>query len=626
MEKKSIEKIFIETDYAEKKFKEIVVKNDGNYMTIFLNGKWGSGKTSFLKRCESKFKKDGWKLKYLKVWEIKDDRSLIKIAFKELHPVTYRIVSVIIITSIVTAILGTPTFNLGLEKYYILFLNLFGTPLRATEAMKSFLMLFGLFALVFQFIKARSDSSYVNLLHLYNRFETRQVLIIDDFDRISNDRQLEAYKLFNILHGEIPIVFVGDWEKIVSSQTITSQYLSKFVDRKCELPVSLSSFEVSKLYSEKILDTYGGISGTEPEQFKNFLNEVFISNNYSLRDIDHFIELLNYELGYKYGSVQVHQFIAILYLSLFEEGLYNQLIKNYQVENNVTFFNEISVNEISVNEISVNESKYIKQKFIEELLFNSYKDEFPQCFSDNPISYFLDDNITNLSDKEADSIYTNLLDNPNSYLSKTNKESEFLLYLKNKVIEKSDQDKIVRIILKTIDKDGYFELNKVLYTCVTYSVGLKNGPIDTFKQRTFDFWEEKLKDYSVGKKCHIYRKINVFSHFYDNLKEQAKVYIDSCIQNANKTIDYPADVAYFLVEGDYRNVKESEVDLKKIYEKMNEKDILEFLKYLEIYRQGYILTAFNSSGETIPLLDILDPILEKFVNLERILYFPKPKS
>ena len=102
--------------------------------------------------------------------------------------------------------------------------------------------------------------------------------------------------------------------------------------------------------------------------------------------------------------------------------MYNQLIKNYQVENNVTFFNEISVNEISVNE-----SKYIKQKFIEELLFNSYKDEFPQCFSDNPISYFLDDNITNLSDKEADSIYTNLLDNPNSYLSKTNKESEFLL-------------------------------------------------------------------------------------------------------------------------------------------------------------------------------------------------------
>lgn len=615
MEKKSIEKIFIETDYAEKKFKEIVVKNDGNYMTIFLNGKWGSGKTSFLKRCESKFKKDGWKLKYLKVWEIKDDRSLIKIAFKELHPVTYRIVSVIIITSIVTAILGTPTFNLGLEKYYILFLKFFRTPRWVTEAMKSFLMLFGLFALVFQFIKAKSDSIYINLLHLYNRFQISQVLIIDDFDRISNDRQLEAYKLFNILHGEIPIVFVGDWEKIVSSQTITSQYLSKFVDRKCELPVNLSSFEVSKLYSEKLLDIYGGISGTEPEQFKNFLNEVFISSSYSLREIDHFIELLNYELGYKYGSVQVHQFIAILYLNLFEEGLYNQLIKNYQVEKNATFFSEISVNE----------SKYIKQKFIEELLFNSYKDEFPQCFSDNPISYFLDENITNLSDEDAERVFNNLLNNPDSYLSKNVDEREFLLYLRNKRIQKLQQDRVVNVIIKTIDKKDYSELNKVLFKRVTTSLILEISSLNDVKQHTICYWEEKLAHYSVGQRCHFYRKVDVFGHFYDYLKKQATDYLDLCVKK-NKDIDYPADVAYFLVEGDYRNMIKSEDELKKIYNKMDENNVLEFLTYIGIYRKGYILTWFNSSGEPIHLSDHIKPILEKFGGLENKLYQPKFKS
>lgn len=615
MEKKSIEKIVIETDYAEKKFKEIVVKNDGNYMTIFLNGKWGSGKTSFLKRCESKFKKDGWKLKYLKVWEIKDDRSLIKIAFKELHPVTYRIVSVIIITSIVTAILGTPTFNLGLEKYYILFLNLFGTPLCVTEAMKSFLMLFGLFALVFQFIKAKSDSIYINLLHLYNRFQTRQVLIIDDFDRISNDRQLEAYKLFNILHGEIPIVFVGDWEKIVNSQTITSQYLSKFVDRKCELPVNLSSYEVSKLYSEKILDIYGGISGTEPKQFKNFLNKVFISNNYSLRDIDHFIDLLNYELEYKYGSVQVHQFIVILYLNIFEEGLYNQLIKNYQVEENVTFFNKISVNE----------SIYTKHKYIEELLFNSYKDEFPQCFSDNPISYFLDENITNLSDEDAERVFNNLLNNSDSYLSKNVDEGEFLLYLRNKRIQKSQQDRVANIIIKTIDKKGYSELNKVLFNRVTTSLILETISLNDVKQRTISYWEEKLAHYSVGQKCHLYRKVGVFSHFYDYLKKQATDYLDFCVKK-NKDIDYPADVAYFLVEGDYGNMIKSEKELRKIYNKMDENSVLEFLTYIGIYRDDHILTWVDLSGKPINLSDHIKPILEKFGNLENRLYIPNFKS
>lgn len=601
---KNIPKINIDTSEAEKKFCETVIRKDTNdtYRTYFLNGAWGSGKTSFLKRSEENLNKKGWKVRYLKLWEVRDDRSVFELALKGMHPWLNIFVNILAIFSIIISILLTPVINLGLEK-------------SLPSALKIFFVIIGLFVSVYKVLNLKTDFIYMILLEILAK-RVKRILVIDDFDRVSKENQLESYKLFNVIHGNIPIIFIGDWDKLLTSNDnmLTDRYLSKFVDRKLELPVSLSSYHLSKSYSEEILDTYGGLDPLKREQFERFLDKYFISDRYSLRELDNFIEFLNDELKEKIGSIQVHQFIIVLYLYIFEQNLYSQLIKNYKISKNITTFDDTQ------------DGSDTNQHFIKDLLFNQYKNTFPQNFSDNPISYFIHDNIKNLSDEEADSIYTNLLDNPDSYLSKTNKEGEFLLYLKNKVIEESDQDKIVRIILETIDKDGYFELNKGLYNCVINSVALKNGPIVTFKQRTFDFWEEKLKDYSVGKKCHIYRKVNVFAHFYDDLKRQAKTYIDFCIQDGNKKIDYPADVAYFLVEGDYRNVKESEVDLKKIYDKMNEKDILDFLKYLEIYRQGYILTAFNSSGQTIPLSDILDPILEKFVNLKRILYYPKPRS
>lgn len=616
---KKIPKIIINTSEAEKKFCETVIRKATNdiseaekkfcktarrkatYKTYFFNGAWGSGKTSFLKKSEEHLKKR-WKVRYLKLWEIRDERSVFELALKGLYPWLNIFVNTLAISSIIISILLTPVINLGLES-------------SLSSTFKIFFVIIALFVAVYKALNLKTDYIYMRILGFLTKW-VKRILVIDDFDRVSKENQLESYKLFNVIHGNIPIVFIGDWDKLSDSKDnmLTDRYLSKFVDRKIELPVSLSSYDLSKSYSKEILDTYGGLDPLKRELFEIFLNKCFISDRYSLRELHNFIEYLNDELKEKKGSVQEHQFIIVLYLYVFEHHLYSQLIKNYKISKNITTFDD------TMGDSDTN------QHFIKDLLFDKYKDTFPQNFSDNPISYFIHDNIRNLSDEEADTIYKELLDNPDSYLSNADKEGEFLLYLKNKNIEESDQDSIVNIILNTIDKDEYFELNKGLYTCVTNSVALKNGPIDTFKQRTFDFWEEKLKDYSVGKKCHIYRKVNVFAHFYDNLKKQAKNYIDSCIQNDNGKIDYPADVAYFLVGGDYENVKESEVDLNKIYEKMNEKDILEFLKYLKIYRQGYILTAFDSSGQTIDLSEILNPILEKFSNLNEILYPPKPRS
>ena len=106
---------------------------------------------------------------------------------------------------------------------------------------------------------------------------------------------------------------------------------------------------------------------------------------------------------------------------MFSEELYNQLINNYNIESNTTFFNENGT-----------EKTNPKLDCIKDLLFVLYENRFPQSFSANPVSYFVNDNIKNLSDKDADKIYENLLEKSDSYLSQTNIEREFLLYLKQK--------------------------------------------------------------------------------------------------------------------------------------------------------------------------------------------------
>ena len=63
---------------------------------------------------------------------------------------------------------------------------------------------------------------------------TRNVLVIDDFDRMSNNQQEESYKVFSLLNGKLPIIFVGDIEKVHLND---NNFLSKIIDRRIELPL-----------------------------------------------------------------------------------------------------------------------------------------------------------------------------------------------------------------------------------------------------------------------------------------------------------------------------------------------------------------------------------------------------
>lgn len=618
MEVREIKKIDVDTIEAEQRFCDDVLKknNNGSYRTFFLNGIWGSGKTSFLKKCEEKlvfgFASKKWKVRYLKLWEVSDDRSVIQLAFQTMFPTLNKLLNTITVVSIVISLLLTPTFNLGLEDFIPSFF-------------KIIIVIIALSVSVFKVLKLKSDFIYIQLLDIFSK-RSKRILVIDDFDRLSEEKQLESYKLFNVIHGYIPVIFVGEWDKLLSSNDgkITERYLSKFVDRNVELPVCLSPYEMSKSYSRQIIDICGGKEDIDSRNFERFLEKVFVSDCYSLRELNHFVELLNDELKDRSGRVQIPQLIVILYLYVFFPNLYNQLRKNYRIQDNRTFFDDYyNTNENKKNEYIQPE----KLVFIKSLLFDSFNDKFPQSFFNNPIAYFINDNIRNLSSEEGEQMYRFLLrhldSNLDDILAVFFYDWEFLLYLSNKIIPPSELDKVANLILKTIDKNDYSDVNKILFNLVSTSLVQETISKEESNQCIINYWNTKLADYSDGKKFNVYRKLNATSLFYDNLKKQAKNYLESCLKN-NKKIDYPSDVAYFLVEGDCRNMSEEDPELTKLYNKMNKDEVLKFLESIGLYNGESIFTEISISGELFFLENGIKPILEEFSDLEDLLYCNQP--
>lgn len=69
----------VSTENAEKTFVEIILKKSltdrkESYQTFFLNGVWGSGKTTFLNNAERNANRT--RFVNLKLWELQDERSV----------------------------------------------------------------------------------------------------------------------------------------------------------------------------------------------------------------------------------------------------------------------------------------------------------------------------------------------------------------------------------------------------------------------------------------------------------------------------------------------------------------------------------------------------------------------
>ena len=413
MEHEFIKLEHIDTTVAAKNFSELL--NDNK--TYFLNGSWGSGKSEFLKEVKRGSQN---KLITIDFWRLSDTRSTIEIAFSKLHPLLYWTIRLGIILLVAVSIMMTNVVDIGLSNYFggskPLILKLGGVV--------------ALIVAVWQVFKKKSNEFYCFSLSKLPKFS--KVLIIDDFDRMSEKQQEESYKLFSLINGKLPIVFVGDITKVHKSD---DNYLSKIIDRQVELPFDLHPSKIWNNYFSVLEDKFNTVLS---DDFKKRIS----SENRNLRDREHFNDYVNQEFFTrgKLGHVQVKQQLLVIYAYLFYPDLYMNLLKDEAIrveESEESGFLDI-----------IRIGHTIKEQLSK--IQSSDNSDYPLSFKKNKLEYLLYEQTSNRTKIELDLLFTSNSEKLISEIIESDQSSDFYQYLSSqfRTFSKIMKEQLLTIVIK----------------------------------------------------------------------------------------------------------------------------------------------------------------------------------
>lgn len=413
MEREFIKLEHIDTTVAAKNFSELL--NDNK--TYFLNGSWGSGKTEFLEEVKKNSPK---KLITIDFWRLTDTRTTIEIAFSKLYPFLYWAIRVCIVLLVAVFILMTSVVDIGLSNYFggskPLILKLGGVV--------------ALIVAVWQVFKKKSDEFYCFLLSKLPKFS--KVLIIDDFDRMSEKQQEESYKLFSLINGKLPIVFVGDITKVHKND---DNYLSKIIDRQVELPFDLHPSKIWNNYFSVLEDKFNIVLSKD---FKERIS----SDQKNLRDREHFNDYVNQEFFTrgKLDHVQVEQQLLVIYAYLFYPDLYMNLLKDEAIR--VEKSEESGILDI------IRIGHTIKEQLSK--IQSSDNSDYPLSFKKNKLEYLLYEQTSNRTKIELDLLYTSNSEKLISEIIESDQSSDFYQYLSSqfRTFSKLMKEQLLTIVIK----------------------------------------------------------------------------------------------------------------------------------------------------------------------------------
>lgn len=399
--------------------------------TYFLDGKWGSGKTEYIKEVEKYLRNDICVIN-VELWKPKDKSTLSQLMFESIYPFKSKLINRTIKFFIFFSVLGS------------IFIAFKGFSLKEFSVSESESMLFGIILSIstiittlYTFIGAK----WVDLDRFYMEKSIKslvdikrpKLLIIDDFDRLEESVRNELFLLFNSIHGRSRVVFLGDLHNL---DNIKLDYMSKIIDKKVSLPYQMHSSNVAVELGRRIKE----IIGNDIFQFDIF-RELFEKEKRTARDANHLLSYIQIEFqcNDKRGKVQNHQQILIIYLYLFHIDLYQKLADQLLPDidekyEKIYFFSEIG--QSSDNQETNNEMK-LDAEFYTNLLLQP-NDNNPTDYISNRNAYYINEIVNIHSIFELMDIMKNdalklegiFVDSNNSLLY-----SEFLNYVKRMSIE-----------------------------------------------------------------------------------------------------------------------------------------------------------------------------------------------
>lgn len=466
-EKNFIELDKIDTSTAAQNFAKLLNENK----TYFLNGPWGSGKSTFLKEVDDI---NQIKLVTIDFWRLNDSRSTLETVFAKLHPYVYWGLRLIVILCIALSILMTNVVDLGLSVLVPTWVILSAGVVALIVA-------------IHQFLKIKSDGIYSWLLTKNYPSFTKTVLVVDDFDRMTMEQQEASYKLFSLLKGKLPIIFIGDIDIIHRNE---SNYLSKIIDRRIELPFVLHPTKIWTDYFEQLEKR---LEIKLSDRFKR----VFITDERNLRDRERFNDYVNLELigRNKEKYVQIEQQLVVIYLFLYYPRFYESL-------------------KTGRGSIKLDSNKQLIKE-LHNILFEK-NNSYPSCYLSNREGYLINEVPSNrLTEEliqiidEEQQLSNEILLSQNDFLDfingeyekLTNQQQDLLFSNALKLSTHSEDNLLVNLIIQ----------KKVKTKIPEYRIGTQEVDIELVK-KTYFFVESVLGKADVSEIFYFIFKHKIFRY------------------------------------------------------------------------------------------------------------------
>lgn len=505
--------------------------------TYFLQGKWGSGKTEYLKEVEKATGKN-LKFVYFKLWEPKNKASFGQKLYESIFPNSYWVKTAVYAFLIIIAVVAATTVS----TYTI------APSIASSRKITVILVLSTLITTLITFYQNKFFDINRFLLWIdkavLKRKKRPSVLIVDDFDRLDIETQEELYLFFNQIKGKIRIIFVGDWNKIAKND---SGYLNKIIDRQIGLPIQLQSENIAKMVNDKIKEkieyldnpniTFASYKYTRDFDFTD-IAELFEKEKKTPRDANKYLSYVKNQLisRKKLDKIIINQELYIIYLYLFKSEKYDMLLSNYK--------------EIIANPEIISQNNRI-DVLIKRILITPQLSEFSgMSFEKIPTIYFIDDIATNHSIAELkefskdESKLVKLFNYENSESSR-----EFGYFLEDNKNEPFLQDYSImaKAAIESTASSSYRGPNNLLREVLQRRVAQlydekSNSDEDEYKyiilqfEKVFNEIQVKQKQkISSGNKLHIFRAlIGIFNFEASTYNSFAQTYFEDLVRNTEE--------------------------------------------------------------------------------------------
>lgn len=563
---------------------------EGEPKTYFLQGEWGSGKTEYLKEVEKAMNGgrkhfERFKFVYLELWKPKSKASLAQNILETIHPILYWLKTLAYVALILMSVIAST---------YISASTIIPKQLSGKE--KAWLVIFAclIIALITcyqnNFFDMNRMVMWIDKKSLQGKHLFRKVLIVDDFDRLDKEMQDELYLLFNQLNGQTRIIFVGDFNKISKNQ---NNYLSKIIDRQISLPVQLQSSNIVKLISNAIrknIDNHRIQFTNLIIYTRNFdfddIGELFIKEKKNARDANKYLSYVQNQLIFrgKLDKVCLNQELLIIYLYLFHQDEYNNLLSNPASAPGGKAKTEI-------------------EKIIDKILFENTSLKI--SFKQNPTVYFNDNLATYHSSMELDRIVKNkeelksilYVENESDYIEVENYLNSWVA-----IIDYSD---MAETAIEVVNSSKFEKSNNVLeFILRNYARQLYNNSLKTKKERSSDEFV-----------------ISQFENIINKVHRRTKCKVS----NGKKLYMYRELISIFKLE-QFSNDKYAQKYFRRILEKLRSKSNFGKDAYDSealLYRLGF---NYKNEGNTklfsgqLPTIESQAKTIEKLCDTE-YLYF-----